>query len=98
MPLIIHRVCQVEFRGVLAKHNPQRRQGRELADLVENGTGRLGPISLVVLRVLPRPKSGRDWIPDPGDHAGAKFRVRIEARQFNERGARRRQQGDNAVK
>ena len=55
---MLHRIAEVELGRVLAEHGAQRRRGGKLPDLVENGSGRLGAIPLVVLRVLPYPETG----------------------------------------
>ena len=82
---------------MLAEDGAQRRRGGELPHFVENGAGRFGAIALVVLRVLPYPKPRRDRIAHARDHPRAELLVGIEARQVDERGARRGEQRHDAV-
>ena len=82
---------------MLAEDGAQRRRGGELPDFVENGSGRFGAVPLVVLRVLPYPKPRRDRIAHARHRARAELLVGVEARQVNERGARRREQRHDAV-
>ena len=87
------------FGACWPKNGAQRRRGGELADLVENGTGRLGAIALVVAAGTPLSRNAAiDRIADASDDAGAEILVGIEPRQVDERRPRRRKERGDAVK